>query len=57
MSSDDHSFLFLCCFIRYTKASNNLQLSMNFTPANNMGMQTQSEIEQLIEYARVRKMC
>jgi hypothetical protein len=41
--------------IRYTKSSNNLQLDSNSIPTINMAKTSQTEIEQMIQYARVRK--
>ena len=40
--------------IRYTKSSNSLDLKSTSIPTNTMAKQTQSEIEQMIQYARVR---
>ncbi len=38
--------------IRYTKSSNSLQLD---SYSNNMAKPSQADIEQMIQYARVRK--
>lgn len=40
--------------IRYTRSSNSLQLDSNPISTNIMAKPSQSEIEQMIQYARVR---
>jgi hypothetical protein len=41
--------------IRYTKSSNSLQLDSQSTPITNMAKPSQADIEQMIQYARVRQ--
>jgi hypothetical protein len=40
--------------IRYTKESNRIHLDSNSIPTNNMAKQSHSEIDQIIQRARVR---
>ncbi len=52
-SGDYYSFYFYHTMsIRYTKSSNSLQLD---SYSNNMAKPSQADIEQMIQYARVRK--
>jgi hypothetical protein len=48
-------FLLLTMSIRYTKSSNSLQLDSQSTPITNMAKPSQADIEQMIQYARVRQ--
>lgn len=41
--------------IRYTKDSNSLQLNTNSAPISDMAKSSQTEIDQMIQYARVRE--
>jgi len=54
-SGDYYSFVFYIMSIRYTKISNSLQLNSNSLPIMNMTKPSQVDIDQMIQYARVRK--
>jgi len=57
ISGDYYSFCFFyhTMSIRYTKSSNSLQLDSYSLSTNNMAKPSQADIEQMIQYARVRK--